>query len=215
MNKRLRLGGRHFLNFAAIGLTVAAASFMWPAVLGGSSQVIAVHGHSMEPTYFSGDLVVLDTEAAPEIGNVIVFHIPQDEPADGQLVVHRVVGVRDDGTYITQGDNAANPDVFLTTRADIVGSPRFSVPHGGQAIATVGSPIGLAAVTGGLCTVLLWPRKQTSQVVVEDESASQTSLSDLVAACEPHGFTESIVFSDKEMADAQIWVQSQLASLAR
>ena len=212
---RSRGKGRLVVDLIVLGLTAVAAWYLWPTVLGGSSQAIVVHGRSMEPTYVTGDLIVVDTDAVPAVGNIIVFKIPSDEPGGGQLVVHRIVGIRPDGTYITKGDNKQNPDDFLTARSDILGSPRFSLPYGGQAIGLIASPIGLAAATGGLCTVLLWPRKRTPEVVIEGESASQLSLSELVAACEPAEFNESIIFSDSEMADAQAWLQSQISSHAR
>ncbi len=151
---------RHVADVVVLGVTVAAAWFLWPSFLGGSSRMITVQGHSMEPTYVTGDLVILDTAATPEIGKIVVFQIPKDVAGGGHLIVHRVIGIRPDGTYITQGDNAPNPDVFLTKRADILGSPRFSIPHGAEAIGTLSSPIGLAVAIGGLCTALLWPRKR-------------------------------------------------------
>ena len=58
---------RHAWDVVALAFTVAAAWFLWPATLGGSSQMVVVHGQSMEPTYSPGDLVVLDTGAASRL----------------------------------------------------------------------------------------------------------------------------------------------------
>lgn len=209
--------GRLVVDLIVLGLTAVAAWYVWPAVLGGSSQAIVVHGHSMEPTYATGDLVVVDTDAVPTVGNIIVFKIPSDEPGGGQLVVHRVVAMRDDGTYITQGDSSDNPDVFLTARSDILGSPRFSIPHGGQAIGLVATPLGLSIVAGLLSTVLLWPRKRPPELasaemtdvvhvvnvadvadvvdvvsVTDEDRRSRTSLAELVAASESVGAPETV-----------------------
>ena len=227
--------GRLVVDLIMLGLTGVGAWYVWPTVLGGSSQAIVVHGRSMEPTYGTGDLVMVDTDAVPAVGNVIVFKIPSDAPGGGQLVAHRVVGMRDDGTYITQGDASENPDVFLTARSDILGSPRFSIPHGGQAIGLVATPLGLSIVVGLLSTVLLWPRRRPPELAaadrsnveevpagpplafvhtgVDEECASHASLSELVAACDTAEFADSTIFSDNEMADARAWLQSQVTSL--
>lgn len=202
---------RHVADFVVLGVTVAAAWFMWPASLGGSSRMIVVHGHSMEPTYVTGDLVVLDTGAAPEIGHIVVFKIPDDEAGAGLFVVHRVIGIRADGTYITQGDNAPNPDVFLTKRSDILGSPRFSVPHGGQAIALLGSPIGLAAAIGGLCTVLLWPRKRDEEPEdVVEESTPQSPEPAVVPSAVEKPVAMRQVEDAEVAAEAEAWLREQL-----
>ena len=179
--------------------------------------MIVVHGHSMEPTYVTGDLVVLDTAATPEIGHIIVFKIPADEPGAGLLVVHRIIGIRDDGTFITQGDNAQNPDVFLTARSDILGSPRFAVPHGGQAIAILSSPIGLAAATGGLCMILLWPRKRDEETEdVEEESAPRWTQEPAdVWSIFNETATVQHVDDPDVAAEAEAWLREQLELLSR
>jgi len=197
--KPARSVGRHMLDLLVLCVTAAAAWFMWPAFLGGSTQIIVVQGHSMEPKYHTGDLLVLDASVTPEVGSIIVFRIPASEPGGGHLVVHRVIGRRADGTYITQGDNTQNPDAFLTARADILGSPRFSVPHGGQAIGLLSTPMGLAAVTGLLGFALMWPRKRPAEMfafirpTIDDEGWS------------------SVPISEQDMAVANLWLQSQIS----
>ena len=229
--------GRLVVDLIMLGLTAVGAWYVWPTVLGGSSQAIVIHGRSMEPTYATGDLVVVDTDAVPAVGNIIVFKIPSDEPGGGQLVAHRIVGMRDDGTYTTQGDSSENPDVFLTARSDILGSPRFSIPHGGQAIGLVATPLGLSIVAGLLSTVLLWPRKRPPELAaadrtdvgdvvdvwdfIDEDCRSRTSLAELVATWESVGvpetvnFTESMTFTEQEMADARAWLHTQISPLVR
>ena len=240
---RSRRMGRLVVDLIMLGLTGVGAWYVWPTVLGGSSQAIVVHGHSMEPTYGTGDLVMVDTDAVPAVGKIVVLKIPSDEPGGGQLVVHRIVGMRDDGTYITQGDASENPDDFLTARSDILGSPRFSIPHGGQAIGLVATPLGLSIVAGLLSTVLLWPRKRPPELAaagvvdggavadveavvdardfIDEDCRSRTSLAELVATSDSVGvaetvnFTESMTFTEQEMADARAWLHTQISPLVR
>ncbi len=202
-SKRQHSAVRHTVDLVVLALTILVAWYLWPAFLGGSSRLIMVQGHSMEPTYATGDLVVLDTDAAPDIGNIIVFRIPDDEPGAGQLVVHRVIGRREDGTYITQGDNSQNSDTFLVTRSDILGSPRFSIPYGGQAIGLLSSPVGIGAALGMLSTALLWPRKRALQPTSED-----------VAPTAVEEVWPPPTFSEPEMVESQAWPPPQAPPIA-
>lgn len=217
-SKRSVSAARHVADFVVLALTVLAAWFLWPSSLGGSSRVIKVQGHSMEPTYQTGDLILVDTSATPEIGDVIVFEIPDNEPGAGNLVVHRLIGLREDGTYVTQGDNTASPDSFGTTRSDIIGSPRFSIPHGGAAIGMVTSPVGLAAATGMLSTLLLWPRKQPDEPTEADEQTEGDEPTidvdrtlELESLVIQDGWS-STTFSEQVVTEAEEWLQSQLVS---
>ena len=147
---------------------------------------------------------------------MIVFQIPQDEVGGGQLVVHRVVGIRDDGTYMTQGDNSDDPDEFETNRADILGSPRFAIPHGGQAIAIIGSPLGLAVAIGGLCTALLWPRKrdEATDDDVPSEVPEQVPLPIAPRVSDPD--FDFDFDSDSDFAiEAEAWLREQLATIGQ
>lgn len=193
--------GRHIVDLVVLGTTVLGVWFLWPAFLGGSSRMITVQGHSMEPTYTTGDLVVLDASVEPEVGRVVVFQIPANEPGGGQLVVHRIIGIRPDGTFITQGDNTAAPDAFLTARSDILGSPRFVIPRGGAAIGFASTPLGLAGGAGALCTMLMWPRKKA------EEAADA-----VVPAFDEDGWT-SARFSQYQIEEAELWLQTEVPHL--
>lgn len=214
IRKRTVSPARRIVDVVGLALMGVAAWFMWPSFLGGSSQVILVHGHSMEPTYMTGDLVVIDTSAMPQIGDIIVFQIPKDEPGGGQHVVHRLIGRRDDGTYITQGDNAPNPDAFLTERSDILGSPRFSIPHGGRAIGMLGSPIGLGGVAGVLCSLLLWPRKRVDDVDNADDATDKLEAPEVEPiAVADEAIAERVIAADVA-TEAEAWLRDQLELLA-
>jgi signal peptidase len=198
---------RHGIDAVIVAATVLIAWYLWPAFLGGSSRLITVHGHSMEPTYQPGDLVLLDTEISPSVADIIVFRIPANEPGAGQLVVHRIVGLRDDGTYVTKGDNSQNADTFQVSRGDILGSPRFSVPHGGQVIAVLSTPIGIGVATGFLCTALLWPRRRDQDAEHLEASAADAD------ECSPIVGADGVTSSEAVIAEAEEWLRLQVPQL--
>ncbi len=75
-------------------------------------QYISARGHSMEPTLYSGSLLVTRQAAPKDIraGDILVF----PEASEGtRNIVHRVVALQDDGqriVAITKGDNNLVPD---------------------------------------------------------------------------------------------------------
>ena len=190
---------RRAIDVAALVLTVLAAWSLWPASLGGSSRFIVVEGQSMEPTFHLGDLVLLHVGTAPQIGNVIVFRIPRGEPAAGLLIIHRIIGRRDDGTFVTQGDNRRTPDPFHIHRSDILGSPSRSIPHLGRFIGLLSSPMIVAIAAGLLSTLLLWPRR--------DDRNGQALAIDL--ELDADGWS-GVVLSEQLIREAEEWLRTQL-----
>jgi signal peptidase len=162
-------GNRHLARdlFDGFTLLVLAAAFVvfWPASLGGSTRLVVVEGHSMEPTYHFGDLVVARANPHPKVGEIIVYRIPKGDPAAGMLIIHRVKTIRPDGTFETQGDNRTTPDPFLITPADIAGSPLFAVPHAGRLIGICSNPPVVGAAAGLLVVFLLWPSRPKRPLV--------------------------------------------------
>lgn len=121
----MNLGVRGVLIVAII-LTVFVAYGLvgnaWYAVL-------AVRGGSMEPTISAGDLIVISRPPATiESGMVLTMQV------DGAVVTHRVVEVRGENTFITQGDANDARDDFSANSLRIVGEYRFAVPLIGQLV---------------------------------------------------------------------------------
>jgi signal peptidase len=65
--------------------------------------IVAVQSGSMEPTFYKGDLLVLQGVNADElkVGDVIVFSYPGGTTP----VVHRIIEINPDGSFQTKGDN--------------------------------------------------------------------------------------------------------------
>lgn len=74
---------------------------------------------SMEPSIDTGDLalVISPRLVTPGIGSVIVF----DETVDGEpaSVIHRVIGIETDGSFITKGDANPQADPWRVTPDEV------------------------------------------------------------------------------------------------
>ena len=114
------------LLIAAICLTVFVA---YGLANNAWYHVLAVRGGSMEPAITAGDMIVITRPPARiEVGQVLTLQV------DGAIVTHRVVEVKPDGTFVTQGDANDSRDDFTANDVRIVGEYRFSLPLIGMLI---------------------------------------------------------------------------------
>jgi signal peptidase len=137
-----------------LAVVVLAAWLLWPTSLGGGTTLTIVSGHSMEPTYLTGDLVVTRA-AAPKVGDIIVY---QPKNVGGARVIHRIVGGNATDGWIMKGDNNNWLDPWQPHGSEVLGIARLHLPHVGTIARIVVSPIlwvGLILIAGAL---LLWPR---------------------------------------------------------
>lgn len=143
----------------SITFTIAVVVFtiyLWPAMLGGSTRLVVVSGHSMEPTYDLLDIVVARDAGDTRVGDIVVFEVPEGE-AEGMLIIHRVLEVDDEGFFITQGDNRDTPDQWQLTEDDIVGKPLAHIPKGGKALGFIQNIWVIALLVGLVVLFVLWP----------------------------------------------------------
>ena len=129
---------------AYLALLFSLAAFaLLPALFGLTGSV--VQSGSMEPRISPGDVVLsraLPSDVPAPLGHVISFMAPEGSAKPG-MVLHRLVGVNDDGTLITRGDANAAPDSTGLERQNVVsqagllipwvGLPSFWVAHGQSA----------------------------------------------------------------------------------
>ena len=99
---------------------LAFAFLAFPAQWGGYFQTTVVSGTSMLPTYEGNDFVISFRSSAYSVGDVIVYH-PESLDCTRCNVVHRVVEVKEDGTYVTKGDNNPNVDVWNPASKEVYG----------------------------------------------------------------------------------------------
>ena len=216
---------RRVFNVAGFIASLLLSWYLWPASLGGDTHFVVVQGSSMEPTFHLGEAIMVKDNPSPEVGDIIVFNIPADEPAGGMLVIHRVRSIRPDGSYETQGDNRATPDTFHTTDGDVMGSPVHAVPHVGRLIGLASKPIVVALATGSVAVMLLWPKRRHPEEPDSDETSEDddTSGGDGAGNGDEPGHHERLaeqwlatelepIGADLD-AQAQAWLEAELAAL--
>jgi signal peptidase len=128
-------------------ITFALSILVWillaPPELGGSTRYAMVIGKSMLPTLHSGDLVLLHSSQAYQVGEIIGFL----DPNIHAIIVHRIISSAN-GQYITKGDNNRDPDVYSSTNPDILGKVWFRAPLLGNLIAAIRQPLFFTLVVG-------------------------------------------------------------------
>ena len=145
---------------------VAAAVLLWPTNLGGCTSLIVVSGHSMDPTYSSGDLVVARC-GEPQVGDIVVY---QPEGLNGH-VIHRLVSGDGATGWQVQGDNNDWIDPFTPTDAQVVGIAQFHLPRIGLVTRVLSSPIIWVSILLIAVALFLWPRGEYSEDDESDEDA--------------------------------------------
>lgn len=127
--------------------------FLWPTSLGGCTTLTIVSGQSMEPTYYTGDLVV--SRCGPvEVGDVVVYNPPD---IDGARIIHRIIGGDAAEGWIIQGDNNDFLDPWRPTDENILGSSVLHLPHVGKVAAILLSPLTWISILTVALAVIVWP----------------------------------------------------------
>lgn len=142
------------------GLVVAGLVLAgWPAVLGGVTTCADIQGHSMDPTYHEGDMIIARKTNTVNVGDIVVYKVPPGYPHSGIDVVHRVAGGNLDSGLVMRGDNNPADDPSHPTRDDVIGVVKIHVPWVGHVLRVLRSPAFLAASFIGLILELVWPKR--------------------------------------------------------
>src|SRR4051812_30596763 len=143
--------------FAALAALVAGGLGylrVWP-------PLATVMSASMSPTINTGDVVVLRRlDAPPRVGDVVMVHVPDEARARygyPPVVIHRVHAIGPDGTVTTQGDARRTPDPFSVPRTTLTTKVVARIPAAGQALAFLGSGIGLLWLGSGVILLFAMP----------------------------------------------------------
>ena len=110
-------------------LVLAAVLLVYVMVAAARGDIVSIFGKSvlkvltgsMEPTILTDDYIIIDRNATTDLSEGdIVSYYSNDPQIAGMVVTHRIVGILDDGRYLTRGDaNTVNdPPV---SREQIVG----------------------------------------------------------------------------------------------
>lgn len=128
---------RHIVHMIAVFLTIAALVFgIFFMILhfAGIKYYVIVSG-SMEPSIKTGSVVFVDTDTADDAspGDVAAY-----EAADGVVVVHRLVAIEDDETYLFKGDANETSDFERVTGDQIIGVCEAVMPRAGYLFGYLG-----------------------------------------------------------------------------
>ena len=139
---------------------------IWPSSLGGCTTLTIVSGHSMEPTYYTGDLVV--ARCGPvEKGDVIVYHPPD---VGGARVIHRIVGGDATHGWVVQGDNNTFLDPWTPTQDNILGSAKLHLAGVGKFASILISPLTWISLLVVALAIVIWPGRSEPDLTSADEA---------------------------------------------
>lgn len=111
-----------------------------PVTLGGSAGYIIVSGVSMEPTLYTGDLVITRRYRNYHEGDIVAFQ------ADGGIVIHRIVGGSADDGYVMLGDNKESIDGWRPKPENIIGRQWIHIPGIGNVLNYLRAPLPLGLI---------------------------------------------------------------------
>jgi signal peptidase len=140
---------RSFLSTAPV-VVLAIVWFLWlrPVNLGGPATFVIVSGISMEPTLYSGDLVILHEQPEYRVGDIVAYRV------EGGNVIHRIVETEGE-RFILQGDNKPGVDPWQPVAGDILGRLWLHIPDAGSSMEKLQEPLWLAVFIAIICFVLL------------------------------------------------------------
>jgi signal peptidase len=111
-------------------------------------EALVVRSGSMEPTFATGSIVIVDRAArSPTVGAIVSFREP-----DGSVVTHRIVGI-EAGRLVTRGDSNHSVDAIRRPAASVYGTMVLSLPLVGYVVHTLQQPAAFLLLllgSGGL-----------------------------------------------------------------
>jgi len=131
-----------------------------PQQLGGPADYVMVRGHSMLPTFRSGDLVIVKRRPSYAVGDVVAYQVPKGDLGAGLVVIHRIVGGSPDEGFVTRGDNNATDDDWRPHPEDVLGTPAVRIPMLGGVLGFFHAPLPLACLGGAIAFALVWDAGQ-------------------------------------------------------
>lgn len=156
-----------------------AAAIVWtliaPVQLGGRVSYVNVRGISMEPTLYTGDLMVMRRQDSYEVGQIVAF----ESDMNGAIVVHRIVDV-DGDRHLLKGDNNSFLDRFTPTVDEIIGAEVFTIP-GGERVAALAASTPTIALQGLMLAVTLWVLRSSRIAARRERKADRRRRAVVVA----------------------------------
>ena len=146
-----------------------------PGLLAGPAGYVLVSGASMEPTLHTGDLAVTRKQGSYSVGDIVAFRVPKGQPAEGAMVIHRIVGGTAEEGFVMQGDNKDSRDPWHPRKDDIVAKLWFRVPGGASYLLRLRQPLILGLLAGGLGMLLVLDSGQKTKRPRQEKPPGQRS----------------------------------------
>ncbi len=134
------------ITLGLLGFALASSYGVWLGLqfaLGTNSPLVVVLSNSMAPTFYRGDLLIVqgvDDPSQVRVGDIIIFRNPTRNPAYPQIV-HRVIDRKlENGRwfFVTKGDANSIQDQWLLPEDHIIGRVmNFSLPVTGTLLGRV------------------------------------------------------------------------------
>ena len=138
-------------------LSIASVALALLLVVPGSPiRMVIVSGTSMEPWLHTGDLVVTLRRGDYTVGDAVVYTAEIDGRVAGN-VVHRIIAINPDGTFVLQGDNKDYRDPWNVPQDWVNGEVVIMIPKAYYVLSIWRHPIFLATMAGLFLTMALWP----------------------------------------------------------
>ncbi|MFZ1362837.1 MAG: signal peptidase I [Candidatus Nanopelagicales bacterium] len=155
-------------------IILVAVVFVWPPTWGGPITVTVVQGQSMEPLYYTGDVVIAVRNYSNEyaVGDIIVYKATYGD-VEG-MVIHRIIKQLPNGNYLTQGDNKEMPDPWEIIPSNIFGKAVLDFPGVAKWLGLVRTPIFIGIIAGGIVIWVLWPRSTEDDEEEDHEDDGQS-----------------------------------------
>ena len=147
---------RHWLELLAILVAVLTWYVtLAPSALAGPVTYAVVSGHSMEPSLYTGDLVLVRKQADYQVGDTVLTNVM------GGFVIHKIVWISGSSVR-TQGVNNDFVDTWTLPRSAILGKQFFVFKQfGTYMIALRTNPLLFGLFAAGLGSLLLiTPRRK-------------------------------------------------------
>lgn len=128
---------------------------------------------SMSPAIEAGDIIVTRSVDFEDLkkGDIITFKI-----GNKTLITHRIVGVNDNGSFVTKGDANSMEDIdLIVNQANIIGKYFIKIPKGGYILKFIQSPAGLIIFILIPAIMLIWAeiRSYNKEFKTQDKDMKQ------------------------------------------
>jgi signal peptidase len=179
--RRLR---RHAGDVVFLVGALIVGFFLWPTTLGGCTTLTIVNGHSMEPTYYTGDLVVSRC-GSYHVGDIVVYNPPNVGSA---RVIHRINGGDGETGWVMKGDNNSFLDPWQPTNDRVLGKAVLHLPKVGLIGSVLVSPVTWISLLLVAAALVIWPSRPEPEPEAReagDESASDPPGEQQPTAADP------------------------------